>query len=976
MKYTFLTLAYFFTSFTFAHALASQTIEVAGSVLTTYGSGNVILTATGGGSGNTIRFSIDPLESECSINDVGGNTVTVTILKAGTCTVYADQNGDAMYDPAPQVAHDIVIKQKELFIAVTAADKIYDGTTHVSLQVSEVGGDVRPGITLSAEGSFTTALPGSNIPVTVSSVTIDGPEKNNYTTHNNMPTGVTASIAKLPVTPILVVNNKVYDGTNAVPERTVCQARTISLQFVVCNYSSATFNDEHIGTGKTVTATGVTFSNPSDAAIFELATTTATGSAAITAIPLTIVGAVHDKTYDGTTSASFSTNIVSGVLAGDTVSVTGGSAQFPSAASGDYTITISGYALTGDQQSRYVLANTTYTDSASILKRPLSITATALDKVYDGEFTASVSFSTDALLGDDVLVSGVGAFTSKYVGSGINVSVSDIRISGSDASNYTYDQTTLSTHASITKQVLTVIPIASDKVYDGTPNATVTFQDDRQNNDNVRVVADVVFSSSSVGSNIPLIVTNERMDGLDAGNYILSIGNGYGTITERPLALTFTVSDKVYDQTTAATITGVTLDGVILGDDVTAINGVATFSDPQAGTGKSVVASNYILSGADAAQYELRTIADTTAAITTKPLTLTVVANSKQFDNTATATLASATLTGVIPGDVVTVRNGTLAFADAAVGASKTVHALGFSLDGASKSNYTVTIPAITASITAVPVVSSGGGGGGGGGGGSATINSCSVTAKPQTIVAGGQTQLTFVSTNGSPLVFEFDGKEYATNGTVTITPTVTTTYKATLKGTTTSCTNTVVVSSTPAVSTLATTGVQGIVLGASVFNFTRDLKLGSRIAPDVTELQKRLAELGFLQSDGVTGYFGQMTFAAVVKYQQSVGINATGYVGPATRVKLQGSSTQQSGRVFGETKFMFNRNFGIGSKLSPDVLELQKILVKKGLLSADNMTGYFGSVTQTAVMQYQTQHNLESVGNIGPRTRAVLNAE
>lgn len=77
---------------------------------------------------------------------------------------------------------------------------------------------------------------------------------------------------------------------------------------------------------------------------------------------------------------------------------------------------------------------------------------------------------------------------------------------------------------------------------------------------------------------------------------------------------------------------------------------------------------------------------------------------------------------------------------------------------------------------------------------------------------------------------------------------------------------------------------------------FTRDLTLGSTGA-DVTALQTWLESKGFLTIPaGVSkGYFGEMTRAALAKYQVSAGISpAAGYFGPATRAKVaaEGGST------------------------------------------------------------------------------------
>ncbi len=66
---------------------------------------------------------------------------------------------------------------------------------------------------------------------------------------------------------------------------------------------------------------------------------------------------------------------------------------------------------------------------------------------------------------------------------------------------------------------------------------------------------------------------------------------------------------------------------------------------------------------------------------------------------------------------------------------------------------------------------------------------------------------------------------------------------------------------------------------------FSNFLDVGTS-GTDVTELQTRLTVLG-IYSGPITGFFGSLTQAAVEAFQSAHGIEAVGYVGPATRAAL-----------------------------------------------------------------------------------------
>jgi hypothetical protein len=96
--------------------------------------------------------------------------------------------------------------------------------------------------------------------------------------------------------------------------------------------------------------------------------------------------------------------------------------------------------------------------------------------------------------------------------------------------------------------------------------------------------------------------------------------------------------------------------------------------------------------------------------------------------------------------------------------------------------------------------------------------------------------------------------------------------------------------------STTSTTSTDSTTSPQTTYTFTHNLKLGST-GHDVKALQQFLNTHGFIVAStgpGSAGQettrFGKATFAALVKYQKSVGLPATGWFGPMTREKIAGN--------------------------------------------------------------------------------------
>src|SRR4029453_1712013 len=84
--------------------------------------------------------------------------------------------------------------------------------------------------------------------------------------------------------------------------------------------------------------------------------------------------------------------------------------------------------------------NTTASATADITARALTISATGVNRTYDGTTTATVNLTDNRVSGDTLTDSYTAAtFADKNVGSGKTVSVSGVSLSGTDASNYTFN---------------------------------------------------------------------------------------------------------------------------------------------------------------------------------------------------------------------------------------------------------------------------------------------------------------------------------------------------------------------------------------------------------------------------------------------------------------------------------------------------------------------------------------------------------
>ncbi|HLA33762.1 MAG TPA: YDG domain-containing protein, partial [Rhodocyclaceae bacterium] len=497
------------------------------------------------------------------------------------------------------------------------------------------------------------------------------------------------------------------------------------------NPSNGVYDTANVAGGKTVTVSGLTIANatngPASVYGYQLAGTTINGAiGTITAKPLTMSGLTvpASKVYDTTLTATVGGAAVLAAAespgtgnsadgkpySGDTVTIAGtaaGSYNAKNVATAT-TVTFSGLSLGGAQAGNYSLVLQSPA-GASITPASLPVSGvTALNKVYDATTTATLSgvasvapFSSDAVT---VVGTGTASFLDKNVGAGKTVMASGFGLTGADAGNYSLAQPA-GLSASITPYTLSVTGVAAqNKVYDATTAATLTggaiasFYGDA-----VSLTSGIAaFDTKNVGASKTVTASGFGLTGADAGNYSLAQPTGLSaSITPYNLSITgISAQNKIYDATTAATLTGGAIAS-FSGDAVSLTSGIAMFDTKNVGSGKTVTASGFGLTGADAGNYTLAQPAGLNASITPYNLSITgVAAQNKVYDATTTATLTGGAIASFY-GDAVSLTAGIATFDTKNVGSGKTVTASGFGLTGADAGNYTLTQPTgLSASIT------------------------------------------------------------------------------------------------------------------------------------------------------------------------------------------------------------------------------------------------------------------------------------
>jgi len=337
------------------------------------------------------------------------------------------------------------ITVKGLTVSATGQNKIYDGNADATVTLSDdrVMGDV-------FTASYTTAAfdnknVGTGKPVSVSGIAISGTDADNYTLTSET-ASTTANITPKPLTASITVQDKTYDGNTSASIASRNLIGVISPDQVTASGGTALFTDKNVGEDKEVSATELSIGGAGVGNYSFNGTATGTGN--ITQRDLVVTATGVDKVYNASTNATVT--LADDRVAGDVFTVTSSASFTDKNVGTNKPVTVTGIAITGTDAGNYKLTNTTLGTTANITRAPLVVSATGVNKFYDGNTTATVTLSATFLGTDAVTLSyGSAAFASPNVGLNKVVTVSSISAGGTDGANYD-PNTSASTTANIT----------------------------------------------------------------------------------------------------------------------------------------------------------------------------------------------------------------------------------------------------------------------------------------------------------------------------------------------------------------------------------------------------------------------------------------------------------------------------------------------------------------------------------------------
>jgi filamentous hemagglutinin family protein len=508
-------------------------------------------TSTGGNiviNGGTISVGSGGIAKLYS-GSLSNNTLATLIgLGSGRFRYNSDET-TTNYTKALSTGLNLIYREQPTIGAtISSASKTYDGLVY----------DGTPSLTYTLQNGDTA---GSDITFGTSEISgeVNNPNAGTYTISAALtgftntlgyanPTTATEGTLTINKRALSLSGTKVYDSTTDIDASKLTTFTNLVGTQTVTLSGIGTVANKNVANGKTVTIGTLVLGDGENGGLSNnYILTGGTHTIDITKADISSIGGItaSNKVYDGTTTAALTTSgaVFNGKFGSDVLTVATSTGNFTDKNVADgKTVNITALTLGGTDAGNYNIVDTTASTTANITPRAITLSsATADNREYNGiadttatietwgAFTNIIPADSSKVNVDETNV--VANFDNGNKGTGKNVAISGIALSGDEASNYSIVGT-FTTTGDITPKTLGIaFGSAPTKVYDGT--TTITAGGDLSltgiiGSEDVSLDmsgATYTYADKNAGTNKSLIFSNVNLTGTEGGNYQLDLAN-------------------------------------------------------------------------------------------------------------------------------------------------------------------------------------------------------------------------------------------------------------------------------------------------------------------------------------------------------------------------------------------------------------------------------------------------------------------
>ena len=249
------------------------------------------VTATSSGTKNNTTGAVTATAAGVALTgNTASSTLTVTSTVPTTLVLNSVSPSSVPFGSSGPVTFTATLTRNDTSAGVVGATVNFSVDSGTAIPATTGTGGVA---TFSTYNPSSLSVSTHNVAASFTAATISG---TNFgaSSSGTLPLTVT----KASVTATVTANNKTYDGTTTATQNTCTLTGVLAADSgnVICSASTLNFVDKNVGNGKTVNVSGISLSG-SAAGNYQLSSTTATASATINPLAVTVSAVSQTKAY-------------------------------------------------------------------------------------------------------------------------------------------------------------------------------------------------------------------------------------------------------------------------------------------------------------------------------------------------------------------------------------------------------------------------------------------------------------------------------------------------------------------------------------------------------------------------------------------------------------------------------------------------------------------------------------------------------